>query len=155
MRTRLLLLLALVLSGGAASAQRPLPTPVAEPLDLIIEGARIVDGTGRPAFAGDVGVLRGRIVALAPAGALRQASASRRIDARGLVLAPGFVDVHSHTVPAILGPERKLNEGVVRQGVTTVLAGPDGGAGPDDIRRLGETGDDRGRGRGRGRGGDD
>jgi N-acyl-D-amino-acid deacylase len=131
---RLFTLLAL-LAATPLAAQRPHPA-LADSMDVVIAGARIVDGTGRPAFAGDVGTRDGWIVAVTPPGGLRDARTRVRLDGTGLVLAPGFVDVHSHTVPAILGAERRFNEGVVRQGVTTVVAGPDGGAGPDDIRRT-------------------
>ena len=61
--------------------------------DLLIENARIVDGTGAPAYAGSLAVKDGRIVAL---GAVHSREARERIDAAGQVLAPGFVDPHTH-----------------------------------------------------------
>jgi N-acyl-D-aspartate/D-glutamate deacylase len=69
-------------------------------------------------------------------GAPGLASAPDTLDATGLVVAPGFIDVHSHTSPAIASPEGRLNEGVVRQGVTTVIGGPDGYFGPGVLREL-------------------
>src|SRR2546425_5145485 len=60
--------------------------------DLLIKNGRIIDGSGIPAFRGDVAVRNGKIVAL---GKLRD-SASRTIDADGLVVAPGFIDNHCH-----------------------------------------------------------
>jgi N-acyl-D-aspartate/D-glutamate deacylase len=130
------ILLTLGLGAAVPLAAQRVPAPRADSLDVALTGARIVDGTGRPAYAGDVGVRDGWIVAVTRPGGLRARPARERIDAAGLVVAPGFIDVHSHTVPAILSAERRLNEGVVRQGVTTVVAGPDGGAGPADIRRM-------------------
>ncbi len=133
MRTRLLALL-LVAPLAPLAAQRA-PAPI-DSLDLVITGARIVDGSGRPGFLGDVGVQYGWITNVTRPGGLRTRPARQRISATGLVLAPGFIDVHSHTVDAIIGAERRLNEGVVRQGVTTVLGGPDGGYAPEMMRRV-------------------
>src|SRR5687767_9582486 len=70
--------------------------------DLVIEGGRIVDGTGNAWFHGDVGIHAGRIVRITPAGMLRSTAAGQRIDARGLVVAPGFIDIQSHSRPAFL-----------------------------------------------------
>src|SRR5690348_14478239 len=69
--------------------------PAQEPkYDLLIRNGRIVDGTGNPWFYGDVAVLRGRILAV---GKVPQAAAKRTIDAKGLVVGPGFIDMHSHS----------------------------------------------------------
>lgn len=86
------------------------------PLDLIIRGGWVIDGTGAPARDADIGVRNGRIVAI---GRITN-PAKATIDAQGLVVAPGFIDVHTHvdeiaTQPAI--PH------FVRMGVTTVVAG--------------------------------
>ncbi len=101
-----------------------------EPVDLLIEGGTVVDGTGAPGFAGAVAV-RGETVqvlrgpAAGPA-ALAAMSARRRIDARGHVVAPGFIDLHSHGGLTILAEPR--HEPKVRQGVTTEVIGVDGNA---------------------------
>lgn len=65
-------------------------------LDLWIRGASIVDGTGRPARQGDVGVRDGRVVQMGPSGSGTSGSARETLDAGGLMLAPGFVDPHTH-----------------------------------------------------------
>jgi N-acyl-D-aspartate/D-glutamate deacylase len=83
----------------------------------------VVDGTGRPAFRADVGIEGERIVGLAPG---LTASAATRLDVTGRMIAPGFIDLHSHsdlcfTLP--LARQAELLEGRVRQGITTELLG--------------------------------
>jgi N-acyl-D-aspartate/D-glutamate deacylase len=129
------ILLALWFTPVAAVAGQRVPA-LTDSLDVIISGARIVDGSGRPSFLGDVGVQYGWITQVTRPGGLAARPARRRIGAVGLVVAPGFIDVHSHTVDAIIGAERRLNEGVVRQGVTTVLGGPDGGYAPERMKQV-------------------
>ena len=141
MRRSWLGLLALV--PGALAAQIPKLT---DSLDLVITGARIIDGSGRPGFAGDVGIRLGWITDVARPGGLARRAARQRIGAAGLVLAPGFVDVHSHTVDALGDPAHRFNEGVVRQGVTTVLGGPDGGYSPVEMKQVIEALRQRGAG---------
>lgn len=88
-------------------------------LDLIIEGADLIDGTGAPRQRADIGILEGRIAAT---GDLRRTAARQRSDASGRVVAPGFIDVHTHDDQLLLqtqnGPHPKLS-----QGVTTVITG--------------------------------
>lgn len=87
-------------------------------LDLVLSNGRIVDGCGNPWYWGDLGIRRGRIAAIAPAGALR---AERTIDAAGRFVTPGFVDIHTHSDLSILVNRRA--ESMVRQGVTTNVIG--------------------------------
>ena len=87
-------------------------------LDLVLANGKIVDGCGNPWFGGDVGVQRGRIVEIAPAGTLRGREV---IDVDGRFVSPGFVDVHTHSDLSILVNRRA--ESVVRQGVTTEIIG--------------------------------
>ncbi len=95
--------------------------------DLVIRGGRVVDGTGSPWFIADVGIKGDTITAVAPR---LDAGGATIIDAQGLVVSPGFVDVHSHVEPYdggqdIIGNPAAEND--VRQGVTTVIGAPDGG----------------------------
>ena len=91
--------------------------------DLIIRNARVVDGTGNPWFHADVAVKQGRIAAI---GSLAGDSATRAIDARNRVLAPGFIDVHTHLEGNI---EQMPGAGnFVTDGVTTAVTGNCGGS---------------------------
>ena len=95
--------------------------------DLLISGGTIVDGTGAPAYPGDVGVMGDRISAM---GRLEGASGKETIHAAGLIVAPGFIDVHNHAHSeaegGILNIPRADN--LVRMGVTTLIAGNCGGS---------------------------
>ena len=90
--------------------------------DLLIEGGTVIDGSGSPGFDGSVAVHGDRLVVLR--GATRTLRAARRVDAAGRVIAPGFIDLHSHSGVMILAEPR--HEPKVRQGVTTEVIGVDG-----------------------------
>ncbi len=90
-------------------------------LDIVIEGGRLVDGTGTPWRRADVGIVEGRIAAI---GRLQNAAARRRIGAAGLVVCPGFIDIHAHADLSL--PTNKGQNGRVRQGITTEVLGQDG-----------------------------
>lgn len=92
-----------------------------QPAPILIRGALILDGTGRPGRVGDVLVAHGRI---AEVGSHLEATASRTIDAHGLAVAPGFIDLHAHSDLAVLHDDRNL--AAVTQGVTTQVVGQDG-----------------------------
>jgi N-acyl-D-aspartate/D-glutamate deacylase len=95
------------------------------PFDLVVKGGRIVDGTGNPSYLADVGIRGGRIVSI---GKLTDAKAARTIDATGLVVAPGFVDMHNHSDDSLLVDGD--GQSMIRQGVTTVVLGEGGSAAP-------------------------
>lgn len=89
-----------------------------EPVDFVIAGGKIIDGTGAAAWTGDVGVRDERIVAL---GDLSRVRRRHVIDARGLAVAPGFIDAHTHDDGALI--EMPLLAPKASQGVTTVVTG--------------------------------
>jgi len=86
--------------------------------DLLIRNAIIIDGTRRPRYTGDIGVRGGRI---ADIGQLKQARAEHEIDAQGKIVAPGFIDAHTHD-DRLLGSDPAMTP-KVSQGVTSVIAG--------------------------------
>ena len=90
-------------------------------VDTLITGGTIVDGTGAPAYPADVAIQGNTLLVPAPAGEL---TAARTLDATGKVVAPGFIDLHSHSGLMILAEPR--HEPKVRQGVTTEIVGVDG-----------------------------
>ena len=96
-----------------------------EDYDLLIRGGKIVDGTGNPWFYGDVGIRGDRIAAV---GSLDEAQARQVIDATGLVVAPGFIDIHSHSDFVLLEDGRAFSK--IHQGVTTEILGEGDSAGP-------------------------
>lgn len=100
--------------------------PAAQPrFDLLITGGSVVDGNGTPPVTADVGIRDGMIAAV---GDLTGADAARRIDASGLTVAPGFIDIHNHSDYTILSEPRA--ESMIRQGVTTMVLGESRSAGP-------------------------
>ena len=76
--------------------------------DLLLQDGRIVDGSGAPAYPGSVAVKDGKVAAI---GQLDDAQAERAIDVGGRVIAPGFIDIHSHCDFILPLPERKSGEG--------------------------------------------
>jgi N-acyl-D-amino-acid deacylase len=92
--------------------------PSKPPFDLMIAGGRVLDGTGRPSFIADVAVSGGRVAAI---GRLDRSRAGRVLEAEGLAVAPGFIDIHTHCDRDIV--DLPLAENYIRQGVTTVIGG--------------------------------
>jgi N-acyl-D-amino-acid deacylase len=114
------------------------------PYDLIIRGGAVFDGTGSPSLERDVALKSGVIAAIAPRIAAR---AREEIDARGMAVVPGFIDIHSHGDGSLAEDPRAAS--VIRQGITTIVVGQDGtsrsgSAGqsasgrsaPDDLRSV-------------------
>jgi N-acyl-D-amino-acid deacylase len=89
--------------------------------DLVIRNGRIIDGTGNPSFMGDVAIQDGKIAARGKV----QGKGREEINAKGMIVAPGFIDVHTHADELA---EQPLAENFVRMGVTTVVAGNCGGS---------------------------
>lgn len=94
-------------------------------VDLLVENGLIVDGTGNPGFYGDVGIRGDTIVKI---GNLDGWTAERTLDASGLVVAPGFIDLHTHADGGLGRPSSNANLNYLSQGVTTVVTGNCGGS---------------------------
>ncbi|HET9582254.1 MAG TPA: D-aminoacylase [Gemmatimonadota bacterium] len=120
-RRRFLRLGAVAAGGAALGGWSPAGIRARPPLDLLLRGGRVVDGTGRAAFAADVAVRDGRIEAV---GALPDAQAAIVLDVAGLAVVPGFIDIHGHTDLGIFVDPHADSK--IRQGVTTEIVGQDG-----------------------------
>ena len=93
--------------------------------DVLIRDGLVIDGSGSQGFVADVGLRGDRISRI---GDLSNSTADRVIDARGLIVAPGFIDIHNHSDFTLL--EEPRCESMIRQGVTTMVLGEGGSAGP-------------------------
>src|SRR6185503_14817061 len=111
--------------ASCVSLQRGQSAQAARHFDLVLRGGTIMDGTGRPAYRADIGFTGSSIAAI---GDLARDAATTTIDVSGLVVAPGFINLHSHASALATAAN------MLRQGVTTELLNPDGG-GPIDIAR--------------------
>lgn len=109
---------AMAVAAAAAVAALPQDKPR---YDLILRGGRVVDGTGSPWFRADVAIAGDTVAAV---GWRIDAPATRVIDASGLVVSPGFIDIHTHARRGIF--EVPTADNYTRQGVTTIYEGPDG-----------------------------
>jgi N-acyl-D-aspartate/D-glutamate deacylase len=111
--------------------------------DVVIHGATIYDGTGKAGSVGDVAIAGDKIVGV---GEIRVAGKPRVIDGTGLVVAPGFIDLHTHCDTgdnSVTKPVHRLNKCYLTQGVTTVITG-NCGAGPSNVKEFYETLDKNG-----------
>ena len=116
---RYVLLCTLILGGNLALAQAPAP------FDIVVTNGHIIDGTGSPWYSGDVGIRGGRIAAI---GNLKESRRLRTIDARGKVVAPGFIDMLGQSEMTILVDPRLPSK--IYQGITSEITGEGGSAAP-------------------------
>ncbi len=135
--TRALMLVAALIASQSVAARTVAAQSVAAQasIDVVITGAMVYDGTGVAGRIADVGIRGDRIVFVgaAPAGV----TITKRIDAKGLIVSPGFIDPHTHTYEGLpkLSAERRQNASSLMQGITTVVLGADG-RGPVDVTRV-------------------
>jgi N-acyl-D-aspartate/D-glutamate deacylase len=112
--------------------------PAQEPFDVLITGGEVLDGTGAPAARADVGIRGDRVVAV---GELAGQPATRTIDASGRIVAPGFIDLHTHSEMPLITDGTAQSK--VRQGVTLDITGESTSAAPrDGLRDSGGRGGD-------------
>jgi N-acyl-D-amino-acid deacylase len=111
------------LSAAVLSLATLVAPAAAQEFDLLIRGGTVVDGTGEPRYSADIAV-QGDRIALVSRVAIEPGRARLVMDARGRIVAPGFIDSHAHVEELHLRP---LAESFLRQGVTTVVYAPDGG----------------------------
>ncbi|HEX5580872.1 MAG TPA: D-aminoacylase [Gemmatimonadaceae bacterium] len=108
-------------SGGVGTSAAPAVRTSRGRADLVIRGGTVFDGTGAPGREMDLAIVGGRIAQLGPRLAV---TGAEELDARGLAVAPGFIDIHSHANGTMFADPAV--ESVVRQGITTVVVGQDG-----------------------------
>src|SRR5213075_2050491 len=110
------------------------PNAAASKADLLIINGKVVDGSGKGARQADVAIRGDRIVFVGDA---RKAKleAARTIDATGMIVSPGFIDGHTHTLGDLSNEQTKSNQAFLMQGVTTVVTGNDG----NSAQNIGDT----------------
>ncbi len=122
MKHPLIAALVAIVAGCATHQPTTGTVPARGGFDLIIENGRVIDGTGAAWFYGDVAITGQRIMAVVPSGTLRNASTKQRLDATGMVVAPGFIDIQSGSTGAFLRGDSRV-VGKVTQGITTEIFG--------------------------------
>src|SRR3954469_561997 len=120
-------LLLCILAARVATAQQQ--------VDVLIRGGTLIDGTGAAERRADVGIKGDRITFVGNAVRAR-VTATKTIDATGLIVAPGFIDPHTHTAGDLSNAQRKANLPYLMQGVTTVVTNNDGSGGVDIGKQL-------------------
>jgi N-acyl-D-amino-acid deacylase len=129
-----LLAAVLLVFSLARPAHVQVRTGSAAKFDLLIVNGKVIDGSGKGPRKADVGIRGDRIVFVGDA-RKSHVEAARTIDAHGLIVTPGFIDPHTHTLGDLSDPNHKSNEAYLMQGVTTVITGNDGGS----VINIGDT----------------
>ena len=122
MNPRSIVIVALALGAGACAPRTAPLAPRTAGFDVVISGGRLVDGTGNAWFYGDVAITGNRIARITRAGLLRDAPARRHIDATGLVVAPGVIDIQAQSYDELMIGDGRV-VGMSTQGVTTMILG--------------------------------
>jgi N-acyl-D-amino-acid deacylase len=127
------LILVLLVTGVVPATAQEASAPVNA--DILLRGGQILDGTGSPAVAGDVAIRGDRIVAV---GKFTYGSIGQTIDCAGMIVCPGFIDLHNHSDDSILADGTRTAENYIRQGCTTLVTGNCGGGATDTLKYYGE-----------------
>jgi N-acyl-D-amino-acid deacylase len=115
-------------------------------IDVLIKGAKVVDGSGNPWFYGDVAISGDKILDVRPSGQIAESGAAQVVDASGMVVCPGFIDIQSHAIVPLMVDGRCLSK--ITQGITTEIMGeawtpaPVGGRNTDELPDRGGFGDE-------------
>jgi N-acyl-D-amino-acid deacylase len=117
----------LILTAATVAAALQ-PTQPSRTFDVLIRNGRVMDGSGNPWVRADIGIRGDRIVFV---GRLAGAEAKTTIDAGDRLVTPGFIDVHSHAAEGLVRQELRQGQPLLAQGVTTIVANPDGGGSVD------------------------
>ena len=117
-----------ILFYATARAQNP----ASESFDILITGGHVIDGTGNPWYAADIGIRNGRIAAIGKLAG--HVSATRTIDAQGLAVTPGFIDMLGQSETTLLVDPRA--ESKIRQGITSEITGEGGSIAPQNEKTL-------------------
>ncbi|MEM7415826.1 MAG: D-aminoacylase [Gemmatimonadota bacterium] len=144
MRRTVLTLVALTATACAQPSTEPpsprTPSTPAGGYDLVIEGGRIIDGSGNAWFPGEIGIRGDRIATIARPGELSDVPATRRIDVEGQVVAPGFIDIQSHSRFSFLGGGDGRVVSKVTMGITTEIMGESTTNAPSSPQMMQEAG---------------
>ena len=135
-----MLRLACLAIAFAAAHVAPAAEPKAPETNIVFRNAIIHDGSGKPAVKGDVHVKGDRIAAV---GMVGKVDGAIEVDATGLILCPGFIDLHTHCDSGLTGKTGRGNKNYVTQGCTTVVTG-NCGSGPVDVGKFFKTLEDQG-----------
>jgi N-acyl-D-aspartate/D-glutamate deacylase len=127
---RLLLIVAVGLAAAPTSVAQEPAAPV--DADILLRGGQLLDGTGSPAVVGDVAIRGDRVVAV---GQFTAGKIGESVDCTGLIVAPGFIDLHNHSDDSIVAAETRTAENYIRQGCTTLVTGNCGG-GASDVEKY-------------------
>jgi N-acyl-D-amino-acid deacylase len=125
-RALLICSIVIVFHAGELAAESPAN------VDVLLQGGTIIDGTGGPPYDGDVAIAHGQIIAV---GKTQIKSANKMINCKGLIIAPGFIDLHNHSDYTILSPKARGAACYLTQGCTTLVTGNCGG-GREDVGKF-------------------